>query len=236
MCILSAPTPGPWGPADAGFPGGRTAGHVQPGGTGLDPAAMEPADSGRGGVPAFPRHRAIRHAARGGLRIDHVIGMFRLWWIPPGAPATAGTYVLLRPSGTHRHPVLEAFRAGVTLSGGPGTVEPWARDVLSDRGILGTTVLLFEREGDTVHDPNGWRTECLASVTVHDLPPTAQYLAGSLHSTVERTGPARPARRRGTRQSWTGSWDLGPRPARGGSARRGSGTEPHSRSPLRCTG
>jgi 4-alpha-glucanotransferase len=50
---------------------------------------------------------------------------------------------------------------------------------LSDRGILGTTVLLFEREGDTVHDPNGWRTECLASVTVHDLPPTAQYLAGS---------------------------------------------------------
>ena len=60
-----------------------------------------------------------------------------------------------------------------------GTVEPWARDVLSDRGILGTTVLLFEREGDTVHDPNGWRTECLASVTVHDLPPTAQYLAGS---------------------------------------------------------
>ncbi len=60
-----------------------------------------------------------------------------------------------------------------------GTVEPWARDVLSDRGILGTTVLLFERDGETIHDPNGWRTECLASVTVHDLPPTAQYLDGS---------------------------------------------------------
>lgn len=60
-----------------------------------------------------------------------------------------------------------------------GTVEPWARDVLSDRGILGTNVLLLEREGDTVHDPNGWRTQCLASVTVHDLPPTAQYLGSS---------------------------------------------------------
>lgn len=120
----------------------------------------------------------MRHA--GGLRIDHVIGMFRLWWIPPGAPATAGTYVRYDHQALIDILCLEAFRAGVTLIGEDlGTVEPWARDVLSDRGILGTTVLLFEREGDTVHDPNGWRTECLASVTVHDLPPTAQYLAGS---------------------------------------------------------
>jgi 4-alpha-glucanotransferase len=120
----------------------------------------------------------MRHA--GGLRIDHVIGMFRLWWIPPGAPATDGTYVRYDHQALIDILCLEAARAGVTLIGEDlGTVEPWARDVLSDRGILGTTVLLFEREGDTVHDPNGWRTECLASVTVHDLPPTAQYLAGS---------------------------------------------------------
>ncbi len=120
----------------------------------------------------------MRHA--GGLRIDHVIGLFRLWWIPPGAPAVDGTYVRYDHQAMIDILCLEAARAGVTLIGEDlGTVEPWARDVLSDRGILGTTVLLFEREGDSIHDPNGWRTECLASVTVHDLPPTAQYLAGS---------------------------------------------------------
>lgn len=120
----------------------------------------------------------MRHA--GGLRIDHIIGLFRLWWIPPGAQPIDGTYVRYDHQALIDILCLEAARAGVTLIGEDlGTVEPWARDVLSDRGILGTTVLLFERDGDTIHDPNGWRTQCLASVTVHDLPPTAQYLDGS---------------------------------------------------------
>lgn len=120
----------------------------------------------------------MRHA--GGLRIDHVIGLFRLWWIPPGADPKDGTYVRYDHQALIDILCLEAARAGVTLIGEDlGTVEPWARDVLSDHGILGTTVLLFEREGDGIHDPNGWRTECLASVTVHDLPPTAQYLDGA---------------------------------------------------------
>lgn len=119
----------------------------------------------------------MRHA--GGLRIDHIIGLFRLWWIPPGADPSEGTYVRYDHQALIDILCLEAARAGVTLIGEDlGTVEPWARDVLSDRGILGTTVLLFEREGLEIHDPNGWRTECLASVTVHDLPPTAQYLSG----------------------------------------------------------
>ena len=120
----------------------------------------------------------MRHA--GGLRIDHIIGLFRLWWIPPGAPPMDGTYVRYDHQALIDILCLEAKRAGVTLIGEDlGTVEPWARDVLSDHGILGTTVLLFERDGDGVHDPNGWRTECLASVTVHDLPPTAQYLSAA---------------------------------------------------------
>ncbi len=120
----------------------------------------------------------MRHA--GGLRIDHIIGLFRLWWIPPGADAVDGTYVRYDHQALLDILCLEAVRAGVSLIGEDlGTVEPWAREVLSDHGILGTTVLLFERDGDSIHDPNGWRTECLASVTVHDLPPTAQYLSGS---------------------------------------------------------
>jgi 4-alpha-glucanotransferase len=60
-----------------------------------------------------------------------------------------------------------------------GVVEPSARDYLKARGILGTSILWFERDGNG--DPlvaEKWREYCLASVTTHDLPPTAGYLAG----------------------------------------------------------
>jgi 4-alpha-glucanotransferase len=60
-----------------------------------------------------------------------------------------------------------------------GVVEPWVRDYLRQRGILGTSIAWFERDGDgRPLPPEAWREYCLASVTTHDLPPTAGYLAG----------------------------------------------------------
>ena len=62
-----------------------------------------------------------------------------------------------------------------------GTVEPWVRSYLRERGILGTSILWFEFEhdaGGAPLRPEWWREYCLASVTTHDLPPTAGYLAG----------------------------------------------------------
>jgi 4-alpha-glucanotransferase len=60
-----------------------------------------------------------------------------------------------------------------------GTVEPWVRDYLAERGILGTSILWFERDGQgRPLPPERWRELCLATVTTHDLPPTAGYLAG----------------------------------------------------------
>ena len=62
-----------------------------------------------------------------------------------------------------------------------GTVEPWVRDFLRERGLLGTSVLWFEFDwdgGGGPLPPEKWRSECLASVTTHDLPPSAGYLAG----------------------------------------------------------
>jgi len=120
----------------------------------------------------------LRHA--GGLRVDHIIGLFRLWWIPADRPPTDGTYVRYDHEALIGILALEAVRSRAVLVGEDlGTVEPWVRDYLRERGILGTSVLWFEydHEGKPLH-PEHWRELCLATVTTHDLPPTAGYLAG----------------------------------------------------------
>jgi 4-alpha-glucanotransferase len=116
----------------------------------------------------------VRHA--GGLRIDHILGLFRLWWVTPAG----GTYVRYDHEALVGILVLEAARAGVTVIGEDlGTVEPWVREYLTERGVLGTSVLWFERSADgRPLPPERWRELCLATVTTHDLPPTAGYLAG----------------------------------------------------------
>jgi 4-alpha-glucanotransferase len=121
---------------------------------------------------------ALRHS--GGVRIDHIIGMFRLWWIPKGAPPTEGTYVRYDHEAMIGIIALEAHRAGAVVVGEDlGTVEPWVRDYLRDRGLFGTSILWFESDSDGGPLPaERWREYCLSSVTTHDLPPTAGYLAG----------------------------------------------------------
>ncbi|HSF26917.1 MAG TPA: 4-alpha-glucanotransferase, partial [Actinomycetes bacterium] len=116
----------------------------------------------------------------GGLRIDHVIGLFRLWWVPAGHDPADGTYVRADHEALVGILALEAAQAGALVIGEDlGTVEPWARDYLRERGVLGTSVLWFEREADgTPRRPADWRELCLATVNTHDLPPTAGYLAG----------------------------------------------------------
>jgi 4-alpha-glucanotransferase len=123
-------------------------------------------------VPYRNMLRALLRAS-GGLRIDHVLGLFRMWWIPRGAKPYEGTYVRFDHDAMLGILCLEAQRAGAIVVGEDlGTVEPWVSDELRDRGILGTSILWFEPE----REPAAWRPEVLASVTVHDLPPTAGYL------------------------------------------------------------
>lgn len=121
---------------------------------------------------------AVRHA--GAVRIDHILGMFRQWWIPDGHGAGDGTYVQFDFESLVGIIVLEAHRAGAMVIGEDlGTVEPWVRDYLRSRGVLGTSVLWFEREhGGGFTAPEHYRRETLATVTTHDLPTTAQMLAG----------------------------------------------------------
>ncbi len=130
----------------------------------------------------------LRHA--GGVRVDHIIGLFRLWWIPEDRPPSEGTYVRYDHEAMIGVLALEAMRAGAVVVGEDlGVVEPSARDYLKARGILGTSILWFER--DEHGDPlvaERWREYCLASVTTHDLPPTAGYLAGDHVRLRDRLG------------------------------------------------
>jgi 4-alpha-glucanotransferase len=122
----------------------------------------------------------LRHA--GGLRVDHVIGLFRLWWVPAGGKPVDGTYVYYDHEALVGILALEAHRAGAVVVGEDlGVVQPSTREYLRERGILGTSVLWFEFDfagGGGPLPPERWREYCLASVTTHDLPPTAGYLAG----------------------------------------------------------
>ncbi|MFI1281460.1 4-alpha-glucanotransferase [Streptomyces sp. NPDC020858] len=128
----------------------------------------------------------------GALRIDHVMGLFRLWWIPEGAPPAEGTYVGYDGEAMLAVLVLEAHRAGALVIGEDlGTVEPRVRRELARRGVLGTSVLWFERDwagSGSPLAPQAWRADCLATVTTHDLPPTAAKLAGSHVELRDRLG------------------------------------------------
>ncbi|MBD3688886.1 4-alpha-glucanotransferase [Nanchangia anserum] len=127
-----------------------------------------------------PLRDMVRRLARmgGALRLDHIMGLFRLWWIPQDADTPAdGTYLRYRFDHMVGVMALEAARAGCVVVGEDlGTVEPWVRDYLAERGVLGTAVAWFEYEDGKPRPPAHYRRLQLAAVNTHDLPPLAGYL------------------------------------------------------------
>ncbi|WP_433547678.1 4-alpha-glucanotransferase [Streptomyces sp. CA-294286] len=132
----------------------------------------------------------LRHG--GAVRIDHVMGLFRLWWVPEGRPPTDGTYVRYDAEAMLAVLVLEAHLAGAAVIGEDlGTVEPGVRDALAARGVLGTSVLWFERDWAATGRPlapGDWREGCVATATTHDLPSTAARLTGDHVALRHRLG------------------------------------------------
>jgi 4-alpha-glucanotransferase len=132
----------------------------------------------------------LRHG--GALRIDHVMGLFRLWWVPEGREPTDGTYVHYDAQAMLAVLVLEAHRAGACVIGEDlGTVEPGVRDTLAAHGVLGTSVLWFERDWAGTGrplPPESWREGCVATATTHDLPSTAARLTGEHVALRHRLG------------------------------------------------
>ncbi|MBT1181990.1 4-alpha-glucanotransferase [Bifidobacterium sp. CP2] len=126
-------------------------------------------------------HAMFAHA--GAVRIDHILGLFRLWWIPRGKGAKGGAYVTYDHEAMLAVLAIEATRAdGVVVGEDLGTVPDYVHEVLSSHGVFGTDVAWFSRvddspnAGDPYKPPTDYRRQTLASVTTHDLPPTAGYL------------------------------------------------------------
>ncbi|OBH40973.1 4-alpha-glucanotransferase [Mycobacterium mantenii] len=118
-----------------------------------------------------------------GLRIDHVAGLWRLWWIPPGESADRGTYVHYDADAMLAVLALEAQRAGATVVGEDlGTVEPEVTEALGDNGMLGCAVSWFTRDESAPEQPllpsSKWPPRAAASLSTHDLPTAAGFLRG----------------------------------------------------------
>ena len=122
----------------------------------------------------------LRHA--GGIRIDHVMGLFRLWWVPEGRSPAQGTYVRYPSDVLLAVLALEADRAGAIVVGEDlGTVEDRVRDDLRATGALSSRVLYFERAPADDARPasaSDYPELALASVTTHDLPTAAGWWGG----------------------------------------------------------
>jgi 4-alpha-glucanotransferase len=138
----------------------------------LDPWRLRAAGYG-------PFIQTVRSVLRygGGLRMDHVMGLFRLFWIPEGGSPTDGTYVRYPWSDLLDILALESDRAGAYIVGEDlGTVEDFVRAELQRRGVLSYRLLWFEPDPP---DGGTWPQQALAAITTHDLPTVAGLWSGA---------------------------------------------------------
>ena len=122
------------------------------------------------------RH-AMRHA--GGVRIDHALGLARLWVVPEGSSAKEGAYIAFPTADLLRLIALESVRArSVVLGEDLGTVPEGFQDRLADAGTLGMRVLWFEKRHGLFLDPRSWTKTAAAMTSTHDLATVAGWWTG----------------------------------------------------------
>jgi 4-alpha-glucanotransferase len=135
------------------------------------------------GYAAYRELLRAAFAQADGLRIDHIAGLWRLWWVPPGASPGQGTYVHYDATVMVAALALEAHRAGAVVVGEDlGTVEPEVTEALAAQQILGCTVLWFARDEQNpdapLLPPQYWPQRAAASISTHDLPTAVGFLRG----------------------------------------------------------
>lgn len=142
-------------------------------------SAFSPDGLKRHGFRAFIEMLRANFAHAGGLRIDHVMGLQRLWVVPMGSPPSDGAYLNYPLDDMLRLLTLESWRhKAVVLGEDLGTVPEGLHDKLSARAILGMRVLLFEQDHNAHFKPIlQWSDEALAITSTHDLPTLAGWLS-----------------------------------------------------------
>lgn len=159
---------------------------------GAPPDALGPEGQNWGLPPVDPRKlradgyrlfiELLRHnlACGGALRLDHVMALFRLFWVPRGVPASAGTYVAYPAEDLLGILALESRRHRALIIGEDlGTVPDYVRERLAAANVLSYRVFYFEREHDgRWKPPAAYPARAAAVVTTHDLPTLAGYWTG----------------------------------------------------------
>ena len=120
---------------------------------------------------------AMRYA--GGVRIDHIMGLQRLWLVPEGASPADGAYLAYPLDDFLRLLALESHRHGAVVIGEDlGTVPRGFRRRLAQAGIAGMDVMWFERNRGSFRAPTRWRRDAVSMTTTHDLPTVAGWWRG----------------------------------------------------------
>lgn len=134
-------------------------------------SAFSPEGLQRNGFRAFIEMLRANFAHAGGLRIDHIMGLQRLWLIPADAKPGEGAYLQFPIDDMLRLLALESHRhKAVVLGEDLGTVPDGLREKLAARQMLGMRVLLFEQNDGAFIDNQQWPDNALATSTTHDLP------------------------------------------------------------------
>ena len=142
--------------------------------TSFDPRALK-----RTGYQGFIDTLRAQFAHAGGVRIDHALGLARLWLVPHGRPSSAGAYITQPLDDLLRIIAIESSRAKAIVIGEDlGTVPEGLRPKLAERGLLGMRVLWFEREGGGLVPPGRYDRRVAAMTGTHDLPTMAGWWRG----------------------------------------------------------
>ncbi|QET05951.1 MULTISPECIES: 4-alpha-glucanotransferase [Cupriavidus] len=149
-------------------------------------AVFSPRGLRQHGYAAFIEMLRANLAHAGGLRIDHVLGLARMWLVPEGASAREGAYLTYPLDDLLRLVALESWRhRAIVIGENLGTVPASLNAALAARGVLGIDVLWFERDAEPPAGTTArfvpaaeWPVQAVATTTTHDLPSIAGWWAG----------------------------------------------------------
>jgi 4-alpha-glucanotransferase len=131
------------------------------------------------GFGAYIEMLRATFAYAGGARIDHVLGLNRLWLTPQDASPEDGAYLNYPMTDLLRLIALESWRhRAIVIGEDLGTVPEGFSDRLGDAGLMGMRVLLFQNDGHRFYRPDEWSSRAIATTTTHDLPTIAGWWQG----------------------------------------------------------